>query len=588
MTLYAFNCDFSLPVPMLVNQGVTTDAWGASVYTLPCLAWPYSFTAGAGVVVSCLFVAFALSVSLVDFEPNSRRRMPLASADPRAEPLFFLAKTLMSVAGVLLSTHDMALSVIFALTTTAMLAVVIWLLPHREAWVNRLRAATFALLAYSSYVLIAVVAADAPEDNTLVWVEAAGALPAAAVGAGLVVARERLADGQRLLAAPAAAALIRATQRVRLGAGAPGAGAVAAAPPAAFDVATAPAQRRLHRQQTMARLLLRSAGLLPAPAAAPTPFASPEAVAHATRFVNDLDRELSLPDPLFAGIAREFNAQRAAAKAAAAADHASSGAGTSSATASSADLGGGSALAEDGHHHAGEPPAATAADGDLAVPVVSTDDLDAALHLLPAAHAAGTPSALPAAGRSSCVWLADALCCRSGPRSAPTAVADAQTHLDALTTRFVAALLDADLLFCHGLASFPDSAPLHLAYASFVLDFAGRASESLAKFHIDRARRLQTSFQDRFLIFLRDTERKQQAQSSEVGDSTMDLVSFVELQTNFDAALSSHRALLKAIRAFWRLVYAASAAADGAGYWRVGVADDDRTSSAVVAACKCE
>ena len=45
--LSCFNCDFQGPVPVLVNLAETEGE-----YTLPCLEWPFSFSAGAGVVAS--------------------------------------------------------------------------------------------------------------------------------------------------------------------------------------------------------------------------------------------------------------------------------------------------------------------------------------------------------------------------------------------------------------------------------------------------------------------------------------------------------------------------------------------------------
>ena len=70
--LSSFNCNFKGPVPVLVKFTETKGEYA------PCLEWPFSFSAGAGVVIAALFIPFALTVSLADFEPNSRRRQPLA------------------------------------------------------------------------------------------------------------------------------------------------------------------------------------------------------------------------------------------------------------------------------------------------------------------------------------------------------------------------------------------------------------------------------------------------------------------------------------------------------------------------------
>jgi PAS domain S-box-containing protein len=145
-------------------------------------------------------------------------------------------------------------------------------------------------------------------------------------------------------------------------------------------------------------------------------------------------------------------------------------------------------------------------------------------------------------------------CCGARQPQRRRRMSDAATHEQALKHILAKAIFQADSIFRHGLAIFPEVASLHLAYATFVMAYSKPETDSLAKFHIDRARRLNTSFQDRFQIFLRDTERKHQAQGEAVGESSMDLVSYVEFQNNMEAAIINHRATVKAMRRFWRTV----------------------------------
>eukprot|EP00898_Chlorokybus_atmophyticus_P005871 jgi/Chlat1/6285/Chrsp44S05780 len=110
----------------------------------------------------------------------------------------------------------------------------------------------------------------------------------------------------------------------------------------------------------------------------------------------------------------------------------------------------------------------------------------------------------------------------------------------------------AELILLTGLTQFPDSALLHIIYASFLISL--RHNNSQAQFHMERARSLNPGARERFMIFVRDRERKHSAQSESTGEASMDLVSYVEFQNNYNLSLASHRLALKATRRFWRVV----------------------------------
>lgn len=119
----------------------------------------------------------------------------------------------------------------------------------------------------------------------------------------------------------------------------------------------------------------------------------------------------------------------------------------------------------------------------------------------------------------------------------------------------------ADRIYRHGLALFPNSAYLHLAYASFLTATNAPGNISTAKIHTERARRCKPSLADVFALFVRDTKRKHMAQSEAVGaDHDMDLVSYVEFSHQLSLVQKTHRATLKAVRRFWKAILAIQAA----------------------------
>ncbi|GAB4816719.1 hypothetical protein N2152v2_003765 [Parachlorella kessleri] len=106
----------------------------------------------------------------------------------------------------------------------------------------------------------------------------------------------------------------------------------------------------------------------------------------------------------------------------------------------------------------------------------------------------------------------------------------------------------AEAVYKAGLAQFPHSSYLHIAYSSFLISRgAAQAGAGL----LEVARKLDPSIGERFMIFVRDREQKQRGGSGADG-SSHDLLSYVEFQTNFNALMDVHRHALKANRSFWR------------------------------------
>jgi len=108
----------------------------------------------------------------------------------------------------------------------------------------------------------------------------------------------------------------------------------------------------------------------------------------------------------------------------------------------------------------------------------------------------------------------------------------------------------AEQLLKQGLEAFPTSAYLHIVYSSFLLVLRDKMRQSVTM--LDKARDLDPDLGQRFQIFVREREFKQQQQGESTGEGAMDLVSYVEFQKNYRMLLHSHRAALQGTRNFWR------------------------------------
>ncbi|GAB4816718.1 hypothetical protein N2152v2_003764 [Parachlorella kessleri] len=117
----------------------------------------------------------------------------------------------------------------------------------------------------------------------------------------------------------------------------------------------------------------------------------------------------------------------------------------------------------------------------------------------------------------------------------------------------------AEAVYKAGLAQFPESAYLNIAYSSFLIHHRSAMQASMGKSLflwvgaglLEVARKLEPSIGERFMIFVRDREQKQRGGSGADG-SSYDLLSYVEYQNNFKALMAVHRQALKANRSFWR------------------------------------
>ncbi|GAB4813128.1 hypothetical protein N2152v2_000174 [Parachlorella kessleri] len=104
----------------------------------------------------------------------------------------------------------------------------------------------------------------------------------------------------------------------------------------------------------------------------------------------------------------------------------------------------------------------------------------------------------------------------------------------------------AEAVYKAGLAQFPESAYLTLAYSSFLIQQRRAAGAGL----LEAARRLEPSIGERYMLFVRDLEQKQLGTAG----ASSDLLSYVEFQNGLKALMEVHRQALRANRTFWRLV----------------------------------
>eukprot|EP00002_Diphylleia_rotans_P036909 TRINITY_DN8189_c0_g1_i13.p1 TRINITY_DN8189_c0_g1~~TRINITY_DN8189_c0_g1_i13.p1 ORF type:complete len:2011 (-),score=323.31 TRINITY_DN8189_c0_g1_i13:314-6346(-) len=111
-----------------------------------------------------------------------------------------------------------------------------------------------------------------------------------------------------------------------------------------------------------------------------------------------------------------------------------------------------------------------------------------------------------------------------------------------------------DQIFAEGVEMYPESFLLQMCYINFLFFM----SKQIDKFRIQAKLLNDTSppFDVRFMVYRRNKELFQQRQSDNVGSMTMDLVSYIEFQTNYKAARKYHANALRSIRQFWILLMA--------------------------------
>jgi PAS domain S-box-containing protein len=107
-------------------------------------------------------------------------------------------------------------------------------------------------------------------------------------------------------------------------------------------------------------------------------------------------------------------------------------------------------------------------------------------------------------------------------------------------------------LYSSALQTFGSSSRMHISYSIF-LDMI-KEDKSGSKLHLDQALRCSPNIQDRFVLYVNEQESKKQHAATSAGDSSMDLVSYIEFQGYYSNALKSHRRLLNSIKYFWRII----------------------------------
>lgn len=93
-----------------------------------------------------------------------------------------------------------------------------------------------------------------------------------------------------------------------------------------------------------------------------------------------------------------------------------------------------------------------------------------------------------------------------------------------------------EALLKKAIEQYPEDSFVHLTYCNYLLAFNKQLSDK-AHVMLDLSRRMHPPFVDRFCIFMRDRERLQKVQAQTSGETTMDLVSYIEFQTKFKTAL---------------------------------------------------
>lgn len=100
------------------------------------------------------------------------------------------------------------------------------------------------------------------------------------------------------------------------------------------------------------------------------------------------------------------------------------------------------------------------------------------------------------------------------------------------------------------MTQYPDSAAVRLAYSNFLIHF--RRDEQAGHAQVEEVRRISPSIQYRFMVFIRDMERLKKQRALSFGHGTMDLVSYVEFQSQLRRAVRTHKKAFRGMRNFWR------------------------------------
>ncbi|GAX73193.1 hypothetical protein CEUSTIGMA_g646.t1 [Chlamydomonas eustigma] len=110
----------------------------------------------------------------------------------------------------------------------------------------------------------------------------------------------------------------------------------------------------------------------------------------------------------------------------------------------------------------------------------------------------------------------------------------------------------ADKILKGGMSFFSSKAEMVLLYANFMVEVSGQQQAGHSQ--LVAAKNLKPSLVEQFSIFVREQEHMQASQTQASGESSTDLVSYVEFQKNQRLLVRCHRNALLATRDFWRLL----------------------------------
>ncbi|GLC67718.1 hypothetical protein PLESTF_000598200 [Pleodorina starrii] len=110
---------------------------------------------------------------------------------------------------------------------------------------------------------------------------------------------------------------------------------------------------------------------------------------------------------------------------------------------------------------------------------------------------------------------------------------------------------EAEAIIKAGLVLFPTRAFMIMLYSNFLWDVLDNPQAGYSQ--LQAAKKANPNYMERFAIYRREQEHlARTAQTKGNGESTLDLVSYVEFQRNYRLAMRAHREALVATRNFWQ------------------------------------
>ncbi|KXZ56496.1 hypothetical protein GPECTOR_1g444 [Gonium pectorale] len=110
---------------------------------------------------------------------------------------------------------------------------------------------------------------------------------------------------------------------------------------------------------------------------------------------------------------------------------------------------------------------------------------------------------------------------------------------------------EAEAIIKAGLVLFPTRAFMIMLYSNFLWDVLDNPQAGYSQ--LQAAKKAAPNYMERFAIYRREQEHlARTAQTKGNGESTLDLVSYVEFQRNYRLAMRAHREALLATRNFWQ------------------------------------